>query len=118
MFYFPIGIPIMILMVLGNKSEVQNYNKFDKKYDSEIRRILRIKQDAIRQIRLLDGKSMEKEFIKRLEDTILFADFKIDILSNPNSRNFLNRFFDKYQYDSSTKKVVNMLEISESLMGK
>ena len=59
---------------------------------------------------------MEKEFIKRLEDTILFADFKIDILSNPNSRNFLNRFFDKYQYDSTTKKVVNMLEISESLM--
>ena len=116
MFYFPVGIPIMIFMVLSNQSEVQNYNKFDKKYDGEIRRILRIKQDAIRQIRLLDNKTMEKEFIKKLEDTITFADFRIDILSNPNNRNFLNKFFDKYQYDSTTKKVVNMLEISESLM--
>ena len=116
LYFFPIGIPILIMMVLGNKSEVQFYNKFEKKYDGEIRRILRIKQDAIRQIRLLDGKSIEKEMIKRLEDTIVFADFKIEMLSNPNNRNFLNKFFDKYQYDSTTKKVVNMLEISESLM--
>lgn len=116
MLFFPVGIPIMILMVLGNKNEVQDYNKFDKKYDSEVRRILRIKQDAIRQIRLLDGKTIEREFIKRLKDTIEFADFRIGILSNPNNRNILNKFFDKYQYDIKTKKVVNMLEISESLM--
>ena len=114
--YFPIGIPLIITMILSDITEIRDYHRYNKAYDDDIRRTLRFKQDAIRQIRLLDGKTIDKDIIKRLEDTIEFADAKIQILSNPDNKTFITKFYDKYQYDSTTKKVVNMLEISESLM--
>ncbi len=106
-------IGLFLVEILG----LRNYNKFWKQYDTDLRRYLRIKQDAIRQLRLYNKKDViNQAMYKRLEDTILLVTTKVDIMSNMNNRNFLNKFVDKLESDASTKKVVNMLEISESLM--
>lgn len=104
---------LFLIEILG----LRNYNKLWKQYDTDLRRYLRIKQDAIRQLRLYNKKDViNQAMYKRLEDTILLITTKVEIMSNMNNRNFLNKFVDKIESDVNTKKVVNMLEISESLM--
>lgn len=112
-----IMIPLLLAVISMDISNVRNYNEHFKIYDTGLRRYLRLKQDAIRQIRLLDkSKELDKYLLKRLEDTINTAEEKINIMNNEDNKNIINRFYDKIQYDSKTKKVVNMLELSESLM--
>lgn len=117
--FVPAGAVLLVLIaylaVISDKSTLQDFNKYDKLYDTGVRRLLRIKQDSIRQMRLL-SKDIDKDLFKRLEDTILVVDANIKILTNSENKTFLNKYFDKYQYDSKTKKVVNMLEITEELM--
>lgn len=110
---FFITLGLFFMEIFGLRS----YNQLWKQYDTDLRRYLRIKQDAIRQLRLYNKKDViNQAMYKRLEETILLVTTKIEIMSNPNNRNFLNKFIDKFESDSKTKKVVNMLEISESLM--
>lgn len=117
--FVPAGAVLLVLItylaVISDKSTLQDFNKYDKLYDTGVRRLLRIKQDSIRQMRLL-SKDIDKDLFKRLEDTILVVDANIKILTNSENKTFLNKYFDKHQYDSKTKKVVNMLEITEELM--
>lgn len=105
-----------IICLITGTEELKEYNKYDKIYDSGVRRYLRVKQDAIRQMRLLDKNKYDKELFKRLEDAVLTVDAKLKILTNEKSKTFLNKFYDRYQYDAKTKKVVNMLELVEELM--
>lgn len=107
----------IIILLFGSILSIRDFNKNGKIYDTELRRYLRLKQDAIRQLRLYNKKDyINQEMFKRLEDTILLVSTKVDILTDPNNRSFLNKFIDKFEMDSKTKKVVNMVEISESLM--
>lgn len=112
-----IMIPLLLAVITMDITNVRNFNTNFKIYDTGVRRYLRLKQDAIRQIRLLDKNSdIDKVLLKRLEDTIKTAEEKIAIIDNEDNKNIINKFYDKIQYDSKTKKVVNMLELSESLM--
>lgn len=95
--------------------EIRDYNNHNKIYDTGVRRLLRLKQDAIRQIRLMDKKTIESETIKRLEDTILIINMQVKILTDETNKGFLQKFFDRYQYEYKTKKVVNMVELVEEL---
>lgn len=82
-----------------------------KVYDNVLKRYLRVKQDAIRQIRLLKNTSIPKEVVERLLNTVEYIDNRIKVLTI--DKDAVNKFLSIWKGSKRTKAVTNMLDLTE-----
>lgn len=96
-----------------------NFFKKENKYELDQFRLLRIKQDTIRQIRLLDQKA-DKELIKKLLSNIDILDKKISYILETQEivkkSSYLKKILIDGQIDKDTKSILDMNNLVQDLM--
>ena len=111
------------LIIAGSLSTVkrvtQDYFKHINLYEMDYQRLLRVKQDCIRQIRMLDKKT-EKLLLENLLYNIKVVEERLRIIDDIVEYKKANSFIDKYLLnnlmDPKTKSILNISDITQSLM--
>lgn len=128
----PIGTGVLVLVstmiasgliIAGSFSTVkrvtQDYFKHINLYEMDYQRLLRVKQDCIRQIRMLDKKT-EKLLLENLLFNIKVVEERLRIIDDIVEYKKANSFIDKYLLnnlmDPKTKSILNISDITQSLM--
>ena len=111
-----------LLLELFLKRYLAKANKFfktDNKYELDQFRIQRLKQDAIRQLRLLDKKE-DAVLCKKLVKTIEQLDEKIKsivLMTEEIKKNsYLKRVLIEGQFDINSKTILNMSDLIQGMM--
>lgn len=111
---------IFIANAFGTVKRVtQDYFKHINLYEMDYQRLLRVKQDCIRQIRMLDKKT-EKLLLENLLYNIKIVEEKLRIIDGIVEYKKANSFIDKYilnnLMDTKTKSILNINDMVQSLM--
>lgn len=109
-----------VVLILGikfytSKRDIGKYLKWNRTYDDIIRRMLRIKQDATRQLRILKGKDKATENTKnRLVEVITSCDETMHIYKD--NRESFSKWMDKISVSKDSKEIYMNKETIEQLM--
>lgn len=104
-------LPWFLTLLALSVKQIRQHNKTDRVYPDFNKRMLRVKQDAIRQIRLLKDDKCNKPTVDRLVSIVESVDISINMFKN--NKDAISKFIDNVQY---TKDDENLLAFNETIL--
>jgi len=114
--FISVLLPFLIFIMLSiSVNDLRQYNTTERVYDKFNRRLLKIKQDAIRQMRILKTSGVYNEqTIRKLVDIIENID-KTMLLEKDNKMAITN-FIEKFEFSNDSKNLIKFNDSVSNLM--
>jgi hypothetical protein len=120
-----VGVTVFMSGLLWLHSTLKSYegkaNNFFKNkspYELDYQRVLRLKQDAIRQLRLLDKKD-DKILVNRLMDNIVILDERLSFINSimeEAKKDIFKKWMMENQFDPKSNSILTMNNLVQDLM--
>ena len=120
-----VGVTVFMSGLLWLHSTLKSYegkaNNFFKNkspYELDYQRVLRLKQDAIRQLRLLDKKD-DKILVNRLMDNIVILDERLSFINSimeEAKKDIFKKWMMENQFDPKSNSILTMNNLLQDLM--
>jgi hypothetical protein len=111
------GTYIYLFLRMYSK-QANHFLKNKSPYELDYQRVLRLKQDAIRQLRLLDKKD-DKILVNRLMDNIVILDERLSFINSimeEAKKDIFKKWMMENQFDPKSNSILTMNNLVQDLM--
>ena len=115
--FFIMGTYIYLFLRMYSK-QANHFLKNKSPYELDYQRVLRLKQDAIRQLRLLDKKD-DKILVNRLMDNIVILDERLSFINSimeEAKKDIFKKWMMENQFDPKSNSILTMNNLVQDLM--
>ncbi len=108
-------LPLFVfILTITNIGELRAFNNTNRVYDKFNRRLLKVKQDATRQLRLLKSSNGNEQTINKLVTIISSVDKTISL--HKDNKSSVTKFIEKFEFNKESDKLLTFSDTVNNLI--